>query len=440
MKVIDCVRNLKVGQITFAKVDSDPDPFSSFFSDLQPTFAENQIRLFPMPLCLVCFTCAGSLHFLPFSLSTPFKPSLRGVSRRTVTATQKTPVQKALDVSDVSVTSSPSLLALRDFYLKANALPHSGTCAHFLGRAASAQVDEARRFLKTYYHFPSITQLHFFPSILSISITFFRSFVRTLSPNDEIIISGLECDAVALPLREICKCARIRVRDVREKGSGKLMQSIARLLRSKTRLIVLTPANASSGGMLEEFDSVFELAAAAGVPILMDMCEMMAYEKVTWNGGSIIGGGWQMGVPGGGGFLYLHEDIGLEMETDVSGVGIAGAVAAAVDETKTCSWRQLGEKLRKVVVSVVGVKLIEGPWAVEAIPAVCFEVECMEAKEVLVELRKREVNVSLGWHGSRALHEALGFPLGSLRVEVKDDEDVERFKEALMALFSDRNG
>ncbi|MGQ9558539.1 MAG: aminotransferase class V-fold PLP-dependent enzyme [Desulfurispora sp.] len=136
-----------------------------------------------------------------------------------------------------------------------------------------------------------------------------------LRPGDHVITSSLEHNAVWRCLKRLEKERHISIGVVNCNQQGVLEPAaVRRLINSRTRLIVLTHASNVTGTLLP-IAEISEIAAAAGVPLLLDAAQTAGVYPIDVQALPVAmlaftGHKGLMGPQGTGG-LYIRDDIEL---------------------------------------------------------------------------------------------------------------------------------
>ncbi len=293
-----------------------------------------------------------------------------------------------------------------------------------------------------------------------------------LRPGDQVIISGMEHNAVVRPLNRL-EGSGVIVERLRGNADGRIdLDDLGSRLESSPRLVVLVHASNVNGG-LQPIAEAARRCSAKGVPLLLDAAQTAGLQPLAadaWHLGMLACSGHKalLGPPGVG-VLYLHPDLEVlplleggtgslseelvqpafcpdRYESGTPNLpGIAG-LAAGIDFINERGM----EAIRAHELHLAGIleqELAALPAVTVCSPeergtgAVSFTVEGLTAEDVGAVLDEGfDIAVRTGLHCAPLAHQTLGtFPHGTVRVSpgyTTTVEDIDYFLQAVRSLSS----
>jgi cysteine desulfurase / selenocysteine lyase len=188
--------------------------------------------------------------------------------------------------------------------------------AYWLSETLTSKYEDARESVRSFVNAKSDKEIIFTKGATESINLVASSFGRSLKAGDEILITGLEHHSNIVPwqiLRDQCG-VELKVAPVTDEGDVTL-ESIAKLLSSKTKLVAVAHVSNALGTILP-IKEISKLAHDAGARILIDGCQGIVHEDVdvqdidcdfyAFSGHKLYG-------PNGIGVLYGKEEILEEM-------------------------------------------------------------------------------------------------------------------------------
>ena len=364
--------------------------------------------------------------------------------------------------------------AIKEYFFSIGGNP--GRSGHRLSLKASEILFDARELLARLFNIKASERIVFTKNATeAINLALFG----LLSPEDRVVTTAMEHNAVMRPLRYLEKTRGILVDVVPADARGLLdMEALARSLREKATLLVVNHAS-NVAGSLVDLEQVGPLAKEAGVPLMVDAaqtagCYPIDVEAMHISLLAFTGHKGLLGPQGTGG-LYVAPGIepapfilggtGSQSELEEqppfwpdihesgtpNALGISGLKAGVefVMEKGVERIRAHEEELFKHfwqgVKEIPGV-LLYGPedWK-NRTAVVSFNIEGIDPAYVGYILdREFSIMVRPGLHCAPSAHKTLGtFPQGTVRMAFgffNTHEDVDVALEAIRAIRRRNHG
>lgn len=351
-----------------------------------------------------------------------------------------------------SKISPQAIDAIRNVYTHSNAVIHSGTCAHHLGKQAALLLHDAREKLAKCLNVPNPSHVIFTSSGYDACNILTRSLSQTLSLDDQILIAGTESDHMILPWYQsaVANNLQLQVADADMSEGGRLgFEHFVEYLSPHTKLVVLQAA-CPLFGVRNPIEDILDFFRDAGVLTAVDVTHALLWGPIDMTtlpadfilaSGAVVGGlpasGFLTGrakalealCPPIGGENALVEtdhvqrvDIRREMqnwtslperlEAGMPSLPAAVGLATAIDERTRIfdeafeekvdeMSKQLHEKVRACPgLTVYG----DGDGENGFIPVICFNVDGAEAKVIVHQLAENGYQVQLGSFDTRIAH------------------------------------
>lgn len=351
------------------------------------------------------------------------------------------------DNAATSYPKPPSVYEAVDFTLK-NVGANPGRGDYALSQFASRIIFQTRKTIAGFFNISNSRNIIFTSNgteALNLALK------GLLKPNDHVITSSMEHNAVVRPLNSLKKTG-VQETVIQCDSYGKLKVSLIRKeLRKNTRLIVITHASNVTGTILP-IEEIGELAAKNGIPFLVDAAQTAGAipVDVVKNRISMLACPGHKGLlgPQGTGFLYIAE--GLDIKPLIEGgtgsnselpeqpeylpdrfqsgtqntPGIAGLKAGIefINQKTIKAIKEhedlLCENFIKRLKEISGVRIF-GPLSTnDKTSLISFNVSGMDPANIANALdQKFNIMVRVGLHCSPGAHKTIGtFPDGSLRV------------------------
>ena len=298
-------------------------------------------------------------------------------------------------------------------------------------------------------------------SMTSLNFLLSRSFGRTLSAGDEIVVTSLDHDANVSPWLELAHDVGVVVKVAGLTGDLEVdYEDLASLLTGRTRVVAF-PVAANSVGTAPDVRRIVELAHAAGALAWADAVHYAPHGPIdvtAWDVDVLVCSpykyfGPHMGLAFGKQELLeswraykvrpaANEPVGHRFELGTSQHELLAGFVAAVGYMESLGWeamleheRALGDRFLAELpenVDLYGLRTMDG-----RVPTFCFNVAGHTPEAVARFLAQRDVAV---WHGDYYAVETmkhLGLDDGAVRagiVHYNTEDEVDRLLEGLAAL------
>jgi cysteine desulfurase family protein (TIGR01976 family) len=298
-------------------------------------------------------------------------------------------------------------------------------------------------------------------SMTSLNFLLSRTFGRTLTAGDEIVVTALDHDANVSPWLELAHDLGVVVKVAGLTGELEVdYEDLASLLSEKTRVVAF-PVAANSVGTAPDVRRIVELAHSAGALAWADAVHYAPHGPIdvsAWDVDVLICSpykyfGPHMGLAFGKQELLeswraykvrpaANEPVGHRFELGTSQHELLAGFVAAVGYIESLGWEAmlghelaLGDRFLAALpanVDLYGLRTMDG-----RVPTFCFNVAGHSSEAVARFLAEREVAV---WHGDYYAVETmkyLGLDDGAVRagiVHYNTEDEVDRLLEGLAAL------
>jgi cysteine desulfurase family protein (TIGR01976 family) len=154
-------------------------------------------------------------------------------------------------------------------YLSEHNANHGGAFA--TSRESDAVIDEARLAMADFLNAPRPEEIVFGPNMTSLTFNLSRSLARTLTPDDEIVVTRLDHDANITPWTMIAEERGCKVRwvDFHPEDGTLDLESLRTGLEGRPRLVAVGYAS-NSLGTINPVASIIQMAHAAGALVYVD--------------------------------------------------------------------------------------------------------------------------------------------------------------------------
>lgn len=372
-----------------------------------------------------------------------------------------------LDNAATSWPKSPQVIAAMQEYLcECGGSP--GRAGHGKSLTSSRMVYDTRDQLTTLFNAASTDRVVFAKNATEALNMILFGF---LNPEDHVVTSGMEHNAVMRPLRQLESCGvklSIAVCD----GQGRLdPDSVRRLLTPKTRLILINHAS-NVTGTIQPIAEIGALAKEAGVRFAVDAAQTAGVCPLDMQAASIdflaFTGHKSLGGPQGTGGLALGPNVDLrplvfggtgsasesELQPDflpdklesgtLNAIGLAGLGAAMTDLTdfgidKVLPHEQkLLRRFRDGLLELPKIVVYGPADPVESVGVLSINITDIPCDEVGVRLEQQfGIFTRTGLHCAPAAHRSIGtLSKGTVRFSLSRFTTEAEIDAALAALAS----
>ena len=137
-------------------------------------------------------------------------------------------------------------------------------------RRTDTVIADARQAMADFLHAPSPDSIVFGPSMTTLTFHLARSLADIWTPGDEVIVTTLDHDANITPWTDLKAVgAIVKVVDIHPETCALDMDSLARALSSRTRLVAVTHAS-NAVGVVPDVKRVIDMAHAANAVVFVD--------------------------------------------------------------------------------------------------------------------------------------------------------------------------
>ncbi|MDS1029236.1 aminotransferase class V-fold PLP-dependent enzyme [Bacillota bacterium LX-D] len=217
-------------------------------------------------------------------------------------------MQVYVDNAATSQAKPPSVLQAIEYYFKEiNSNPGRG--GYELSLEAGRKVLEARETLARFFNVPNPNQIIFTSNITEALNTAIQGL---LQPNDHVLITGLEHNAVVRPLKFLEKIG-VSYSIIPTSREGLIEpSSVEKVLQPNTKMIVATHAS-NVAGTIVPLKEIGEIAAAHGLYFVIDTaqtagCLPLDFQNLKASVLAFTGHKHLLGPMGIGGFC-VREDV-----------------------------------------------------------------------------------------------------------------------------------
>jgi cysteine desulfurase/selenocysteine lyase len=168
--------------------------------------------------------------------------------------------------------------AERDFYRESNANIHRGV--HWLSQHATELYEGGRERVRRFVNAARAEEIVFTRGTTEAINLVAQSWGRSLAPDDEIVVSGMEHHSNIVPWQMACEAtgARLRVWPITDRGELEL-DALDALLGPRTRLVAVTHVS-NALGTVNPIAEITRRAHAAGALVLVDGAQAVAHRPV----------------------------------------------------------------------------------------------------------------------------------------------------------------
>ena len=165
------------------------------------------------------------------------------------------------------------------YYTSENSNIHRGV--HYLSELATREFERTRAKVQKFINAPECREIIFVRGTTeAINLVAGTLGRQTLSAGDEILISGMEHHSNIVPWQILCleKGAHLRVAPVSDQGEL-LLDELARLLSSRTRLVAVTHVS-NALGTVNPIKEIVKLSHECQIPVLVDGAQGIPHGQV----------------------------------------------------------------------------------------------------------------------------------------------------------------
>lgn len=189
-----------------------------------------------------------------------------------------------------------------------------GTCTgergvYLYAQKSSELITEARNYIAKFLN--ALPEEIIFTSGTTDSFnTFINSF--KFQKGDEIIISSLEHNSIFLPVYEITKKKRLKLKIIPLKNFQPDINKFRELITKKTKLLCITAASNLTGGIFENLSDFITIAHNNNIKVFVDAAQYITSHKIDvkkLKADAIAFSGHKLGAPFGTGILYINNNL-----------------------------------------------------------------------------------------------------------------------------------
>lgn len=224
---------------------------------------------------------------------------------------------------NAATTQKPKSVIDRVTYFYEHENSNIHRAAHELAARASDAYEAAREKVKVFLNAGSVNEIVFVRGATEgINLVADSWGNQNLVAGDEIIVSNLEHHANIVPWKRLADKKGLKLRVIPVDDDGQiLLEEYAKLLNSKTKLVVFTQVS-NALGTVTPAKQMVEMAHAVGAKVLLDGAQSVSHMKVDvryLNADWLVFSGHKLFGPTGIGVLYGKEDLLNSMEPYQSG-------------------------------------------------------------------------------------------------------------------------
>ncbi len=386
-------------------------------------------------------------------------------------------LQKDAIYVDNAATSFPKpkqvIKAMEHYFYNIGANPGRGGYKNSI--EAGSVVLETRKLLQNLFKTKHTEGVIFTLNITQAINIFLWSFLK---PNDHVIITSMEHNAVVRPLREIEKNKNINISIARCNKNGLLdPNTVKKLITKQTKLIVMTHASNVTGSILP-IEAVSQIANEHKITILVDTAQTAGILDIDAHSTGIdviafTGHKGLMGPQGIGGLVFDNIDLAHKLSPLICGgtgsksesehqpellpdkfeagtlntIGIYG-LNAALKFLQRVTIKSIYEKEKRLkalfvekLKSMPNIKLHSPPNIDDSVGVVSISSDKYDMGLLSYELDKRySIMTRSGLHCAPLAHKTIGtFPKGTLRFSFgyfNTEEDIDYCVYALKEILS----
>jgi cysteine desulfurase family protein len=349
-----------------------------------------------------------------------------------------------------------------------------GRGSHSLAAAASQVIDETRLQAARFIHASEIERVIF---TLNCTDSINLALKGLLKPGDQVIISGLEHNAVMRPLNKLAaKGVEIVGIPVSPETGTTPAEEIEKAITSRTRLIEMIHTS-NVNGVIQPIEEYGSIARQHNLIFMVDAAQSVGHLPIDVSAYNIdllafSGHKGTLGPPGVG-VLYIGPRINLDTLKEggtgsfsesknqpdnlpdkfesgtLNSLGIAGLGAGLKyimgegKEKIVAHEQRVTGQLIEGLSGIPGVKLYKAVCGLKQAPVISFNVEGLDPGEAGAVLDQAfEIKVRTGLHCSPEAHRSIGtFPKGTIRLSpgyFNTSQEIEQTIEAIRKLASAR--
>jgi len=214
-------------------------------------------------------------------------------------------------LDNAATTQKPQAVldAVTRFYTQECANIHRGI--HYLSERATESYETSRLKVRDFIHAADVSEIVFVRGATEGINLVAQTYGRTqVGHGDEILISAMEHHSNIVPWQLLCeeKGAILRVAPINPRGEL-VLESYARLLGPKTRLVAVTSVS-NALGTVNPVHEIIRLAHERNIPVLLDGAQAVAHMPIDVQAlgcDFFVFSGHKMYGPTGIGVLYGKE-------------------------------------------------------------------------------------------------------------------------------------
>ncbi|MCU0588353.1 MAG: aminotransferase class V-fold PLP-dependent enzyme [Syntrophobacteraceae bacterium] len=346
-----------------------------------------------------------------------------------------------------------------------------GRAAHRMAREAERMVEDARRQVADLFHVPDPRRVIFTRNATESINVVLRGWLR---PGDRVLMSSLEHNAVARPLRQLETEGVLVERIPLGSHEALDLQWLRERMEPPPRLVVLVHASNVTGELLPVAEAA-QICRSSGAPLLLDAAQTAGLQNIDVEamhlGMLACSGHKALLGPAGVGILYIRSDLAVdplirggtgsrseELEQPdacpdrfesgtVNLPGIAGLAAGIAFIREKGMDSILAHELHLAALLEAGLGSMPGVQVLKpqhrGTGVVSFRTEELHPADIGFILDEVfDIAVRTGLHCAPLAHRALGsFPGGTVRISpgyASTESDIERMLQAMATIAARR--
>jgi cysteine desulfurase family protein len=346
-----------------------------------------------------------------------------------------------------------------------------GRAAHRMAREAERMVEDARRQVADLFHVPDPRRVIFTRNATESINVVLRGWLR---PGDRVLMSSLEHNAVARPLRQLETEGVLVERIPLGSHEALDLQWLRERMEPPPRLVVLVHASNVTGELLPVAEAA-HICRSSGAPLLLDAAQTAGLQNIDVEamhlGMLACSGHKALLGPAGVGILYIRSDLAVdplirggtgsrseELEQPdacpdrfesgtVNLPGIAGLAAGIAFIREKGMDSILAHELHLAALLEAGLGSMPGVQVLKpqhrGTGVVSFRTEELHPADIGFILDEVfDIAVRTGLHCAPLAHRALGsFPGGTVRISpgyASTESDIERMLQAMATIAARR--
>ena len=180
-----------------------------------------------------------------------------------------------------ATTQKPQIVidTVNRFYAEKNSSIHRGV--HFLSEKSTEAYEQARETVMQFIHASSPNEIIFTSGATgSINAVAFSFGEKYITPNDEIILSGMEHHANIVPWQMLCERKGSKLKIIPFTPEGELdIPQYGKMFSKNTKLVAVTHVS-NTLGTINPVKEIVNLAHEHGVPVLIDGAQAIQHGHV----------------------------------------------------------------------------------------------------------------------------------------------------------------